>query len=151
MLAVLERRSDAPARVRLLGGDARLEVPDGRLSLSSPVGVDIVSGEQLRLVSRELDVVADEGRLTVANLVARTKTLLARSGAVDAAFDVLETAAERVTSRVKRSYRFVEDADVTRAGSIDTRAKESFVMRAKDALVNAKRLVRLDGEQIHLG
>ena len=150
VLAVLERRSEGPAHVRVEGADMHIEAPDGRLRLSSPQALDLVTAE-LRLVSKELDVVAGEGRLRVTHLLSETRTLLARGGVMDAAFQALETAAERATARFTRSYRFVEDTDVTRAGSIDARARESLLLRAKDALMSARRLVRLDGEQIHLG
>lgn len=151
VLAVLERRSDAPARLRVEGGDVQIDAPDGRLSMSSPHGVDAISGADMRFVSRELDVTAEEARVSFSSLVSDTRTLLARVGVADAAFDALETTATRLTQRLVRSYRFIEDQEVVRAGSLDTRARESLVLRAKDALVNARRLVRLDGEQIHLG
>ncbi|MFK7986719.1 MAG: DUF3540 domain-containing protein [Sandaracinaceae bacterium] len=151
VLAVLERRSDAPARLVVEGGDVQIDAPDGRLSMSSPHGVDAVSGADLRFVSRELDVTAKDARLSFTSMVTDARSLLARIGVADTAFDTLETTATRLTQRLVRSYRFVEDQEVVRAGSLDTRARESLVLRAKDALLNARRLVRLDGEQIHLG
>lgn len=151
VLAVLERRSEAPARLRVEGADVQIDAPDGRLSISSPHGVDAISGADLRFVSRELEITAGDARVSFSSLVTETRSLLARVGVADAAFDALETTATRLTQRLVRSYRFVEDQEVVRAGSLDTRARDSLVLRAKDALLNARRLVRLDGEQIHLG
>jgi hypothetical protein len=63
----------------------------------------------------------------------------------------IERVAERVTERVKRSYRFVEDADTLKAGRIDYAADSALTMRAKNAIVAAEELAKVDAEQIQLG
>jgi hypothetical protein len=52
---------------------------------------------------------------------------------------------------VKRSYRFVEEADQVKAQRIDYAAEKSVCLRGENALVVAEELVKVDGGQIHLG
>ena len=79
-------------------------------------------------------------------------------GAAQASFEtiktvanVLEQVADRVTHRVKRSYRFVEELDTTRAKEIDTRAERTFSVQSQNTLMTAKALMKVDATQIHLG
>ena len=58
---------------------------------------------------------------------------------------------ERVTQRVKRSFRFVEDADTVKAGRIDYAADTALTMRAKNTIIAAEELAKVDAEQIQLG
>jgi hypothetical protein len=58
---------------------------------------------------------------------------------------------ERFSQRVKRSYRVVEESDHLRAAQIDYAAKKSMSLHAENALLTAEELVKIDGDQIHLG
>ena len=58
---------------------------------------------------------------------------------------------ERVVQRMKRSLRVVEEGEHVRAGTIDYRAEDMVNVRGKTTLVTAETLVKLDGEQVHLG
>jgi len=151
VLAVLERHGEDPLRLRLRGSDASIDVPDGALRMSAKEGVKMVTPGDVEIVAGALHAMAKEGRLHFGRLMTEGREVVARAEVVKTVVDTLDATAERVTQRMKRSVRIVEESDVTRAGHIDTRAKESLVLRAKDALINARRLFRLDGEQIHLG
>ena len=63
----------------------------------------------------------------------------------------MDSVTERWTQKTKRSYRFVEEMDITRAQEIDTRASGTLSMRGKNAITTAEELVKMDGRQIHLG
>ncbi|MCZ7681708.1 MAG: DUF3540 domain-containing protein [Sandaracinaceae bacterium] len=56
---------------------------------------------------------------------------------------------QRLSQRVKRAYRFVEEMDVTRAGSIDYRADDVASLRARHTVMAADEQVKVDGKQIH--
>jgi len=58
---------------------------------------------------------------------------------------------ETLSQRVKRSYRTVSERDQLRAEQIDYAARENLSLHGKNAVVTARELVKLDGEQIHLG
>jgi hypothetical protein len=63
----------------------------------------------------------------------------------------VDSVAERVAARVRRSYRTVEECDQVRAERIDYVAKGTMTLHAENALLTAEELVKLDGEQIHVG
>lgn len=92
--------------------------------------LDLVGSEGLRLIGREIN--AHAARFVT---VART----------------VEVTAERLRECFVDAFRSVEHTDSLRAGAIDQRAATSWQMRAKHALVSASELVKMDGDQIHLG
>jgi transglutaminase/protease-like cytokinesis protein 3 len=58
---------------------------------------------------------------------------------------------ERWSQKVKRAYRKVEQIDELRAQNIDYSADQTMSLHSENALVTAEGLVKVDGEQIHLG
>jgi Protein of unknown function (DUF3540) len=52
---------------------------------------------------------------------------------------------------VPRSLRTVEAMDQLRAGQIDHVAQGTLNLHGENAVVTAEELVKLDGEQIHVG
>jgi hypothetical protein len=65
--------------------------------------------------------------------------------------DSCDSVFDRLLQRVKRSYRFVEEHDQVRAAQIDYVAQNNASLRGENTLITAKDLVKVDGEQIHLG
>ena len=59
--------------------------------------------------------------------------------------------AERISQRVKRLYRHVEDFEQLRADKVDYVANKTMSLRGQNTLMTAEELVKVDGEQIHLG
>lgn len=136
VISVLERDELKPAEIELPYG-LDLRVASGRFRVAAQDGVDITTVGNTKIVSGKLEVTAVEGGLFVQRL-----RLLA--GTVD-------TVAERISQKVQRAYRFVAGLDQLRAGIIDAKAKSFARLHAKDNIVTADKLVKVDGEQIHVG
>ena len=58
---------------------------------------------------------------------------------------------ERLSQRVKRSYRTVDELDQLHARQLDYKVDKTMSLRAANALLTAEQLVKVDGGQIHLG
>jgi len=58
---------------------------------------------------------------------------------------------ERIAHKSRWSYREVEEMDQVRSGQIDYRSAKNLNLRGKHALITAEELVKIDGDQIHLG
>ena len=150
VLAVLERGEDAGGEL-VWDGDLNLRVVRGRLSIAARDGVDIASEKQVavsagRFALNALDTSVAFERLTVVG-----RYLQAELGRIKAVAQTLDTVLERLSQRVKHSYRTVQECDHVRAERVDYVARGTMSLHAEDALVTAERLVKLDGEQIHVG
>ena len=63
----------------------------------------------------------------------------------------IDSIATRVSQKAKRAFRFIEEIDQTRAGAVDIRAQRMLGLRGENAVISARVLAKLDGEQIHIG
>jgi hypothetical protein len=135
VLAVLSRDHAAPAQL-VVDGDAQLRAR-GKLTLSGDEGMTLLSKLRLSVAARALDVQAGESSFVAGSL----KTIV---GTVDAVLD-------RLSQKMKRAYRFVEETEHVRAHTLDYAARENVRMHGKNAIVTAQQLVKMDGAQIHMG
>ena len=143
-------REGAPTRLAA-DGDLHIQSRDGRVAVSSPEGVDLVSGGAVAMTSAELHVRAGKGSVAVEELGFFGKLVRAEVAKVALAAQEVDSVVTRLTQRAKRVFRFVEEIDQTRAGTVDLRAQNLVGIRGENALISARVLAKVDGEQIHLG
>jgi hypothetical protein len=148
LLAVLER-SGATTRI-CVEGDATIEV-GGRLGMRAAEGLDIATAGDASLTAGVLRATAGEASMVARVLALAATAVRTEAGSVKTVADEVDVIAGRLWSRVKRAYRFVEERDQVRAGSIDHRAEQTVSVRGRNAMMIAEELVKLDGGQIHVG
>ena len=149
-LAVLEGQEDGPTQL-VTDGDLRLQSRGGRVAVSASEGIDLVSGGAVAMTSPEVHVRAGSGSVAIGELGFFGKLLRAEVAKVAFVGQELESVFTRLTQRAKRVFRFVEELDQTRAGTVDLRADKLVAVRGENAIISARVLAKLDGEQIHLG
>lgn len=149
VLAILERERAQPLCLRA-EGDLTLQA-QGRLALGGREGVEVVTPEAIRMASKTASIDAVETTVVSQRFSLLAGLVRAEAKTAHAVLEVLDSTLERLSQRVKRAYRFVEEMDVTRAGTIDYRADEVASLRARHTVMAADELVKVDGKQIHLG
>ncbi len=149
-LAVLQGREGAPTRLAA-DGDLSIESSNGRVTVSSPEAVDLMSGGTVALTSAEIHVRAAKGSVAIEELGFFGRLVQAQVAKVALAAEEVDSVLTRLTQRAKRVFRFVEEVDQTRAGTVDLRAQGLVGIRGENAVISARVLAKVDGEQIHLG
>jgi hypothetical protein len=150
VLAILRRDSDAATRLAV-DGDLEVRVTGGRFSVTSPIGIDLAGGQDVSIVSGEVNINAVTGNVVVDRIAFLAATLRAEVGKVKYVGEIFDSVLERVSQRVQRSFRRVEEVDQVRAGRVDYAAEKSMCLKAENAIVDAKQLVKIEGAQIHIG
>jgi len=150
VIAVLERSGETPLRMPIRG-DAEIVVQGGRLRLVGETGVDLVSAQAVALSGAEVSATARRGRFLIDQVVHVGSSLSAHVEKLKVVGDALEMIMRRVMSRMTRSYRIVEETDHLRSGAIDHRADETLHLHARNTVITASTLAKVDGGQIHLG
>lgn len=150
VLAVLERQEEAPSTVAV-DGDLTFEVKRGRFSVAAQRGVGIASAKDVSVVSGSIDVNAVTGNVVMQRLSYLGRYLASEVEKVKTFAGTLDQVLDRFSQRVKRSYRTVEELEQVRAERIDYSAKKNMSLRGHNTLMTAEQLVKVDGEQIHLG
>ncbi len=148
VLAVLE--GERAAATVAAEGDLEFKVA-GRFGVSATDGVELVSGTAVSFIANALKARAFEADLVIDRLAYVGSRVRAEVSAIKTIAAAADSVFERVTQRVKRSFRFVEEADTVKAGRIDYAADTALTMRSKNAVIAAEELAKVDAEQIQLG
>lgn len=150
VLAVLEREAGAAATLSH-DGDLNIRVGQGRLAMAAPDGVTVISGQDVSVVSGSVKMTAAEGEFALDRLTVLSSLVRAEIGKTKVFGESVDTLVGRVTQRVKRAFRFVEEIDQLKTKRLDYTASQVAQIHAGNAVVSAEELVKVDGEQIHLG
>lgn len=150
VISVLDRQSDKPPRL-WADGDLAIVSGHGNVTVSAAKTVDICSGSTVRVAAPEIDLHAGIGRFVLDELLQVGRRANLYVAKIRSVCDMVETFAEHVLTRAKRSSRFIEDSDQVRAGDIDYRAEGNLQLQAETAFITADTVVRVDAEQIHMG
>ena len=150
ILAILTREDGARAALTV-DGDLEIRLPTGRLVMAAQEGLELVSPKDTTITSGTVSVNAAGGSVAVGRLSFLGTLLQAEVETVKLLAARFDSVVERVSQRLQRSYRSVEESDQVRARRIDYAAKDTMVLHAREAIVTAEGLVKVDGDQIHLG
>lgn len=150
VLAVLERDERAKTTVAV-DGDLEFQLRGGRFTVAAQEGVDLVSAKDVSVTSAGLDVNTGDGNVVVQRLSFLGTLVRAEVEKVKVLAGSFDSVLDRLSQRVKRAYRTVEEFDQLRAERIDYVAKKNMTLRGENALISAEELVKVDGDQIHLG
>ncbi len=150
VLAVLERQQATRGRL-VHEGDLELQLPTGRLSVAATRGMSVVSGQDISCVAGSLRAHTGSAELFAERTSFLGKLAHVEIEALKVVGRFLDSVLERVSQRVQRSYRKVEELDQVRAAQMDYVATQNLSVRGHNTLVTAEQLVKLDGDQVHLG
>jgi hypothetical protein len=143
VLAVLEQST--PGATISVDGDLTLRSLRGRVSVAAQEGVDIVSATAARIMAKAVEVDAMDALSLLGGVVK------AELGRVKLYASTLDAFFERVRQHSKYSHRTVEELDQVNARHLDYAAQESAHLRGENTLVTAHHLVKVNGEQVHVG
>lgn len=150
ILAVLVRDKVGPLRVTT---DDAIEIVSrrGSVSLLGAADVQLVAGRTASVVAPELAVQAARASVHVDELSVVGKIASFSAEVLKTAAERVERTAGRLVERLGRSYRFIEETESVHAGEIDMRTESTLSLRAEHAVLLARKIVKVDGTQIHMG
>lgn len=150
VLAVLERPGDASV-VWSAAGSVTLAAPDGDVTVAARDGVNVVTPAELRVTTDAVRVTAREGDVAVQALTYVGAALAARLDDLKLTAERVDTVAGRLSQKLQRAYRTVAEIDQLRAEQGDWSFRKTLGLHATNVIATAKDLVKVDGDQIHLG
>ena len=149
VLAVLDRAGAGAARLSV-EGDLDVAV-QGRFTVAAQEGISLLTKERLETVAASITTRAMERSFAIDRLSIVGKELVANTRVAKLVTGALESIAERVHHHAKRSFRTIEQIDQLRAKRIDYRTDEEMALKSRHAFISATELVKILGEQIHMG
>jgi hypothetical protein len=150
VLAVLEREAEQKKTLSFQG-DVDLAVKGGRLTITSEQGLKFASGRNIDFASPELNVHSLKSEVHIHRLIFSGNFWLGQVEKIRLIVTVFDTFIERLTQKVKRSYRTIEEIDHLKAGRLDYLVDKLLSLRGKYSMFTAKEDVKIDAERIHMG
>jgi hypothetical protein len=152
VLAVLVKGEHGGPGVTLsFEGDITLRARSGKLSMVADEAVTLTSGARVEVTAPELDVRAMKTSFFSASLSYIGRTLDGEIDRIKVVAQTVDRTIDRVSERLKQSFRTIEQIEKVRAKEIDVDVDGNVSVHADSTIMSSEKLVKIDGEQIHLG
>ena len=149
VLAVLERHSTAP--ILLLAERDLTITSSGTMRLVAAADVALDAGAAARVSGHEVEIHASVLRSVTEEILHVGKRITSHITTHRMVAELIESFAEHVLQRARRSTRIVEQTDHLRSSDIDHAATGTVQIQARQAFISADTVVRIDAAQIHMG
>jgi hypothetical protein len=150
ILNILER-DDASQTSLVFDGDVELKAKAGRLQLAAQEGIDLVSAKETALVSPALSVSTMQAEVHCQHLSFLGTYFHGQIEKIKLIGQACDSIFDRVSQRVRRSYRWVSELEQLRAGQLIYHIKKLMSLRGKYSVLTAEEDVRIDGDKILMG
>jgi hypothetical protein len=150
VLSILEREDQGPTSLAF-DGDVDLRAREGRLRLAAQEGIDLVSAKDTALISAQLSVNSVQGEVSIQHLSFFGNFLQGQIQKIKLIGQACDSVLERVSQRVKRCYRRVDELEQLTAGQLNYRVNKLMSLRGKYSVLTAEEDVRIDGDKILMG
>jgi len=121
------------------------------LEIAAEGDLRIAAGGALSLGAKTFRLQAVEGSVVLSKLTVLASSVLAHSQTMQLAAKTVDGVYDRLSQTMKRCFRKVEELDHLRAERADYRTAKELSLRAEHLLATARKLVKLDGSQVHIG
>ncbi len=143
ILAVLSHGTSRQGTDIEFRGDVRVRVREGSLSLAAE--------DKLECSGEHYAVYAQNGEIAVARLSVLGRVIQWQAKKILAVAENVEHVFHSLTQRLRESQRYVEEHEDVQCGSARHLVEETLTMQAKNINHMAEEVVKVDGEQVHLG
>jgi hypothetical protein len=150
VVAVLVAAEDRAVEIAV-DGDLSIAARGGSCRIVADGGVEVRAEGTLSLVSKVLNLRAQDGAVILSKLTVLASSLVGHLESVRLAATSVDGFFEHVTQTAKSWLRKVDDLDTLRAGHVDYVTDAEMCIRSENFLVGARTLAKVDAEQIHIG
>lgn len=150
ILGILERETVGPASL-VFEGNVEFKAKEGRFRVAAQEGIDLVSAKGTALVSPELSINSVQADVSIQQLSFFGTFLQGQIQKIKMIGQACDSVFERVSQRVRRCYRWVDELDQLKAGQLDYLVKKLMSLRGKYSVLTAEEDVRIDGDKILMG
>ena len=150
ILSVIEHGIDKKCSIQF-DGDAELMTKNGRLQIAAQKDIELTTANNINLISSGFKVYSNIAEISISRLVYLGSSMFAQISKIKALATTMDSTISRLTQKLTRSYRTIEDIDQVKAGKIDYNAEKVMSIHGKYSLITAKKDIKIDGKLIHMG
>ena len=150
LIAVIKQAHPAASRLEVQG-DLVIAAAQGGISLEAGNNLNMQGGNSASLSAPELEISSEQARCTVADMEYLGTRARMTVGSLQLMGRVCEVVADRISHLAQSIFRLARGTEQVRAGNIDYQADMAVRMHGRQTVLTAKELVKVDGDQIHMG
>ncbi|MDA8601999.1 DUF3540 domain-containing protein [Gammaproteobacteria bacterium] len=150
ILAILERVSGADVSISF-EGSAKLIAANGDIEIYSDESVEIRGAKGIQVSSDLLSINSTNAQMHCKEASVFGGSLNTVWNEVRNVVDTLSTVAERAIQSLGSSFRVISGIDQKKCQDSVAIVERVSVQRSNDAVITARRDIKIDGERIHMG
>lgn len=150
ILAIIERPNNEDMKLQF-PADVSLVAKHGKINLSGREGIDITSPSQTNLTTNKLAINSLNTSIISNELSVRGDKVVSQWREVNSISKAFNFITDCLTQRMKNSFKTVDGVDQQTSLNFMQTIKKTLSIRSRDALITARKDVKIDGERIHMG
>lgn len=150
VLAVLEREQQQdmtlafPASVKMTASEGRIDFIAGK-------DINLSSTANTRLISKNISMTSAAMEICTARFTAHASQIETHSQSVKLYTDLLSTVTEKIIQKTGMLVRWVETVETLSIGNLIQNVRRNYTSHSNQAVITARKDMRIDGERIHMG
>ena len=150
ILSIIERPGASDAKLSF-PGDVTFSTANGQLNMHANRGINMVSEQGISQVSETYTLATKRALFSVDDLTAVGSNLVAKIRQVRTIAGRIETVAGHWLQKLTNSFRQVAGVDQVKSRDAIHTVKNLYSMRSRQAVILAKKDIKVDAERIHMG
>ncbi len=150
VLSVLERPTEQNMTLAF-PANVKLQAVDGQLDLIAAKDINLLTSADTHMLSSHLHITTGNMDINTAKLTSRTQEIESHSKDVKLYTDMLSTVAKQISQKTNVLVRWVESVETLNIGNLIQNVRKNYTSHSNQAIITAKKDMRIDGERIHMG
>jgi hypothetical protein len=150
ILAIIER-PDTNNMTLSFPGDVDFETMSGALKLTSGKQMSLTSAKKIQYTSTEIGINTASMKVQANECSVIGDKALSQWREVNSFSSVMNLVTEHLTQRIKNSFKTVDGLEQQSSLNFLQTIGKTLSIRSRDAVITARKDVKIDGERIHMG
>ena len=150
ILSVLQREAEQDMTLSY-PANVKMTASSGQIDIVASEDINLLSASDTRMVSRNINMSASEMSVNSGKLTAHTTDIEAHSKTLKLYTNMLSIVAKQVTQKTKNLMRWVEGVETLSIGNLIQHIRQNYTSHSHQAVITARKDMRIDGERIHMG
>jgi len=150
ILAIIERPQNQDMKLAFPGNIA-MEAKAGDINLTTTQQLNLTSAKKTQLTSTTLAISSLDAKVHAAKLSVSGDSVVSHWREVNSITSAMNLIVDRLTQRIKNSFKLVDGVDQQKSQNYMQTVEKTLSSRSRDAVITARKDVKIDGERIHMG
>jgi len=150
ILAIIER-PDVSDMAISFPGNVAMQAKSGSISMVAQHKLSLTSAKQTQITSTELAINTMKTNVLSQELLVKGDKVTSEWRQINVIAKVFHFLTDTLTQHIKNSFKVVEGVDQLKSLNYMQTVDKTLSIRSRDAVITARKDIKIDGERIHMG